>query len=262
MKTVILCGGRGTRIREASESLPKPMLPIGGRPILWHIMRRYAVHGFDEFVLCLGYKSWLVKEFFLNYLAVTRDVTLRLDEPERAKHHGAPTNGENWTVTLAETGEATNTGGRILAIRDYVADDDLFLLTYGDGLGDVDLKALVAFHREHGRIATLTTVHPPGRFGELILDNGRVTEFNEKPQASSGCINGGYFVLDAKRVWKYLTPASPDLVWEERPLRSLAADGELFAFEHRGFWQPMDTPREYEFLNQLWESGKAPWDRI
>jgi glucose-1-phosphate cytidylyltransferase len=262
MKTVILCGGRGTRIREANESLPKPMLPIGGRPILWHIMHRYALYGFDEFVLCLGYKGWLIKEFFLNYLTMTRDVTVKLGEPGKARHHSVLTKGEDWTVTLAETGETANTGGRILAIRDYVQDDDLFLLTYGDGLGNVDLKALVAFHRQHGRIATLTTVHPPGRFGELVLDDGRVTEFNEKPQASAGFINGGYFVLDAKRIWKYLTPDSPNLVWEEGPLRALAADGELFAFEHVGFWQPMDTPREYELLNRMWESGKAPWDRV
>jgi len=208
-----------------------------------------------------GYKGWLIKEFFLNYLTMTRDVTVRLGVPEKLKYHGQLTTDEDWTVTLAETGEATNTGGRILAVRDYVAGDDLFLLTYGDGLGNVDLNALVEFHKKHGGIATLTTVHPPGRFGELVLDGGRVTEFNEKPQASNGSINGGFFVLDAKRIWKYLTPTSPALVWEEGPLRALAADGELFAFEHTGFWQPMDTPREYELLNRLWDSGKAPWDR-
>lgn len=257
MKTVILCGGRGTRIRETSESLPKPMLSIGGRPIVWHIMQRYGAFGFDEFVLCLGYKGWLIKEFFLNYDLVTSDVTVRLGAPNVRKCHTKLT--ENWTITLAETGESTNTGGRILAVRDYVANDDLFFLTYGDGLGAIDFRALLDFHRRHGRIATLTAVRPPGRFGELVINDDRVTEFNEKPQASGGYINGGFFVLDGKRVWDYLTPATPELVWEEAPLRALAADDQLRAFEHDGFWQPMDTPREYELLNRLWAGGEAPW---
>jgi glucose-1-phosphate cytidylyltransferase len=257
MKVVILCGGMGTRIRDASESLPKPMLPIGGKPIVWHIMKTYAHHGFSEFVLCLGYRGWVVKEFFLNYAAMTNDIVVQLGA-KRAVTVTSNGNEEDWNVILAETGEQTQTGGRVAAIRRYVEHDDLFLLTYGDGVADVDVPALVDFHRSHGKIATVTAVRPPSRFGELGLDGTRVTEFNEKPQATGGFINGGYFVCDAKRIWDYIGD-SPHVALELEPLQRLAAEGELAAYRHPGFWQPMDTPREYTLLNALWDSGAAPW---
>ncbi len=258
MKVVILCGGQGTRIRDANELLPKPLLPIGGRPIVWHIMKGYAAHGFDDFVLCLGFKSWLIKEYFLNYRAMNSDLRVSLGRHEAVTvldHHGR----EDWTVTLAETGESSQTGARVRNIRRYVQDDDLFLLTYGDGVADVDVAKLVAFHRTHNRIATVTAVHPPGRFGEMSMGaDGVIREFNEKPQTTLGFINGGFFVLDAKRIWDYL-PDDPKLILEQEPLRRLAHDGELVAYEHHGFWQPMDTFREYTLLNDLWAANRAPW---
>ena len=259
MKAVILCGGQGTRIRDASELLPKPMLPIGGRPMVWHIMKSYAAHGCSDFVLCLGFKGWMIKDFFLNFRSITADLRVKLDRPESVEvldRHSA----EDWTVTLAETGENAMTGARVAAIRRYVEGDDLFMLTYGDGVSDVDITKLVAFHRSHGKIATVTAVHPPGRFGEMGIDEGgRVREFNEKPQTSLGFINGGFFVFDAKRVWDFIPGGDDALVLEVGPLQSLAAAGELVAYEHQGFWQPMDTLREYTHLNGLWASGSAPW---
>ncbi len=257
MKAVILCGGQGTRIRDASELLPKPMLPIGGRPIVWHIMKGYARHGVREFVLCLGYKGWTIKEFFLNYKAMTSDLTVTLGRHgavEVIGHHA----DEDWKVTLAETGERTMTGGRVAAVRRYVEGDEPFLLTYGDGVSDVDVSATVAAHQRHGKVASVTAVRPPGRFGEMLIEGGRVREFNEKPQASEGFINGGFFVLDGRRVWDYLG-SDPSTVLEREPLRRLAAAGELVAFSHTGFWQPMDTLREYDLLNQLWATDRAPW---
>ena len=257
MKVVILCGGQGTRIRDANEQLPKPMLPIGGKPIVWHIMKSYAQHGFKDFVLCLGYKGWVIKEFFLNYRAMMADLRVTLGAHGAVEVMGKH-DEEDWSVTLAETGEAAMTGGRVVAVRRYVQDSDLFMLTYGDGVSDVDIGKLVAFHRAHGKVATVTAVHPPGRFGEMVVDGGRVTEFAEKPNTSQGFINGGFFVLDAKRIWDYL-PAVPGTVLELDPMRRLAADGELVAYEHNGFWQPMDTMREYTLLNDLWAHGRAPW---
>ena len=254
MKVVILSGGRGSRIRDASELLPKPMLPIGGKPILWHIMKLYSHHGFDEFVLCLGYRGWVVKEFFLNYAAMTNDIVVQLGQ-KRAVTIGAHEDEEPWNVTLAETGESTDTGGRVLAIRKYVENDDLFLLTYGDGVANVDIRALIEFHRGHGKIATVTAVRPPGRFGELGLAGEVVREFNEKPQASGGFINGGFFVCDARRIWDYID----DGPLEVGPMQRLSAEGELVAYRHEGFWQPMDTLREYTMLNEMWDSGRAPW---
>lgn len=254
MKAVILCGGQGTRIRDASELLPKPLLPVGEKPIVWHIMKGYSRHGVDEFVLCLGYKGWLIKEFFLNYRAMTTDVSLTLGRPE-LEFHGR-SDEEAWRVTLAETGERTQTSGRIAAIRRYVEGDELFLLTYGDGVSDVDVRATIEFHRRHGKIATVTAVRPPGRFGELRVDGDQVVEFNEKPQATEGFINGGFFVVDARRIWRYL---GEDVPFEREPLQALARAGELVAFPHRGFWQPMDTAREYALLNELWAGGRAPW---
>ncbi len=257
MKAVILCGGQGTRIRDANELLPKPMLPIGGKPIVWHIMKMYAAHGIKEFVLCLGYKGWLIKEFFLNYQAMTTDVTLTLGNKNSVKFHGRH-DEEDWTVTLAETGEETMTAGRVAAIRRHVENDGLFLLTYGDGVSDIDIGKSIAFHREHGKAATVAAVRPAGRFGEMRTDGNLVREFNEKPQASAGFINGGFFVCDSTRIWDYLGADSRTIL-EREPMQKLARDGELVAFPHEGFWQPMDTFREYTLLNDLWAKGRAPW---
>ena len=258
MKVIILCGGQGTRIRDANELLPKPLLPIGDRPMVWHIMKSYATHGFNDFVLALGFKGWLIKEYFLNYRSMTADLRVSLGRHEAVEvldRRGA----EDWSVTLAETGESTMTGGRIASLRRYVEGDDLFMVTYGDGVSDVDVGRLVAFHRAHGKIATVTAVHPPGRFGELGIRDGFVREFNEKPQTTLGFINGGFMVFDAKRVWDYLPDNDPGLVLENEPLQGLAAAGELVAFEHQGFWQPMDTLREFTVLNNLWATHNAPW---
>jgi glucose-1-phosphate cytidylyltransferase len=239
------------------------MLPIGGRPIVWHIMQSYAAHGCKGFVLCLGYKGWLIKEHFLHHRAMTSDVTLELGRPETLSFRepvgqAAGRGSDDWTVTLAETGENAMTGARIARVRRYVEDDDVFFATYGDGVSDVDLTALLAFHRAHGRVATVTAVRPPGRFGEMVMEGDTVGEFNEKPQATEGFINGGYFVFDAKRIWDYLSPAD-STVLEREPLQRLAREGELRAYRHTGFWQPMDTLREYQLLNDLWASGRAPW---
>jgi len=261
VKAVILCGGQGTRIRDANESLPKPMLPIGGKPMVWHIMKSYAAHGVREFVLCLGYKGWLIKEYFLNYRAMTSDLTVVLSKtgPSETTLHGG--NGdEDWSVTLAETGEDTMTGGRVAAIRKYVEGAEPFFLTYGDGVSDVDVSALLAFHGKQGKVATVTAVRPPGRFGEMGLEGDVVREFNEKPQATEGFINGGFFVFDGKRIWDYLGK-STKTVLERDPMQKLAKASELNAFKHTGFWQPMDTFREYTLLNEMWEANKAPWKK-
>jgi len=257
MKTVILCGGMGTRIRDASENLPKPLLPIGGKPILWHIMKGYANYGFKDFVLCLGYKGWLIKDFFLNYQRMSSDLVVTLGPGGTTELMG-PSLDEDWRVTLADTGEATMTGGRLTAVRRYIEGDDLMMVTYGDGVADIDVKSLVDFHRSHGKIATVTAVRPPGRFGELSVAAGTVAEFNEKPQAAGGLINGGFFVFDARRIWSYLPP-DPTCILEGEPMRALVADRQLVAYEHNGFWQPMDTLREFNMLNDLWSSDRAPW---
>jgi len=258
MKTVILCGGQGTRIREANEVLPKPMLPIGGKPIIWHIMKSYASHGVKDFVLCLGYKGWVIKEFFIHYRAMTTDMTVRLGQHHDGTEFHGRHDEEDWNVTLAETGDATMTGGRVSAIRRYVENDDLFLLTYGDGVSDVDITRLIAFHRAHGKVCTVTAVRPPGRFGEMRIVGDLVHDFNEKPQTSEGFINGGFFVCDARRIWDYLG-TKREMILEREPMQRLASDGELAAFPHTGYWQPMDTLREYNLLNDLWASGQAPW---
>ena len=257
MKAVILCGGQGTRIRDANEGLPKPMLPIGGMPIVWHIMKGYAAAGVTEFVLCLGYKGWLIKEFFLNYRPMTTDITVHLGPDGRTDFHNSHQE-EEWKVTLAETGEETMTGGRVAAIRRYVESDECFHLTYGDGLSDVDLTALTSFHRAHGKVASVTAVRPAGRFGEMRIEDETVTDFNEKPQTSEGFINGGFFVLDSKRIWDYLG-TEKTTIFEREPLQRLSAKGQLRAFRHTGFWQPMDTLREFQLLNDLWAAGRAPW---
>lgn len=258
MKAVILCGGQGTRIRDANEVLPKPLLPIGDKPIVWHIMKGFARCGVRDFVLCLGYKGWLIKEFFLNYLAMTTDITVTLGRSHDALlFHGTPAE-DDWRVTLADTGDKTNTGGRVAAVRRYVEGDEPFLMTYGDGVSDVNVRELIAFHRAHGRICTLTAVRPPGRFGELALDDDVVTEFNEKPQATEGFINGGFFVMDGRRMWDVIG-SDPSTALELGPLKSLSERGELQAYRHTGFWQAMDTAREFTLLNDLWASGRAPW---
>lgn len=258
MKAVILCGGRGTRIRDASELLPKPLLPIGSRPIVWHIMKGYASHGIRDFVLCLGYKGWLIKEFFLNYRAMTTDVVVTLGTngaQEFLGNHGE----EDWRVVLAETGEVTQTAGRIAAVRRYVEGDGQFCATYGDGVADVDVTRLLDFHKAHGKVATVTGVRPPSRFGEMRTGtDGAISHFHEKPQVTEGFVNGGFFVFDAARIWEYLE-SSPDGILEHEPLRRLAREGQLMAYPHTGFWQPMDTAREYELLNELWTAGGAPW---
>jgi len=255
MKVVILCGGYGTRIRDVAEDIPKPMIPIGPHPILWHIMKYYSYFGFHDFVLCLGYKKQVIKDFFINYEAHTKDFTINLGKKDDLEFH---TNHDesDWIVTLADTGLDSMTGARIAKIRKYVGEDD-FMLTYGDGVGDVDIDKLLDFHRSHGKVLTLTGVRPPGRFGELVTKSGMVEEFNEKPQATGGRISGGYFVASS-RIFDYLD-GDDTLVFEKEPMRKLVADGELMVYEHNSFWQPMDTSREYILLNDLYNSGKAPW---
>lgn len=256
LKTVILCGGRGTRIRDVADNIPKPMIPIGRYPILWHIMKYYAHSGYQDFVLCLGYKSQVIKDFFLNYEAHTKDFTITLGKRDEIEFHTAHDESD-WRVTLVDTGLEAMTGARIARIRKYVGDED-FMLTYGDGVGDVDIEALLAFHRTHGKALTVTGVRPPGRFGELMNSpEGQVTEFNEKPQATGGLISGGFFVC-SKKIFDYLDDRE-DLVFEQEPVRKLVTDGQMMMFKHDGFWQPMDTSREYQLLNALYEQGKAPW---
>jgi glucose-1-phosphate cytidylyltransferase len=255
MQVVILCGGKGTRLREETEYRPKPMVPIGSYPILWHIMKIYSRFGHNDFVLCLGYKGQVIKDYFLNYRQVISDITVKLGHKHEVAYHDAQA-AENWTITLANTGEDTMTGGRVKRIEKYLT-GDTFMLTYGDGVGDVDIKALLEFHRQHGKMATLTGVRPPGRFGELSTNNHLITEFNEKPQTTGGRINGGFFVL-SREIFRYLND-DPGLIFEHGPLRKLAAEGQLICYPHDGFWQPMDTFREFELLNQLWSQNQAPW---
>jgi len=253
---VILCGGQGTRIRDVADNIPKPMIPIGRYPILWHIMKYYASFGHQDFVLCLGYKNQIIKDFFLNYEAHTKDFTITLGKRDEIEFHTAH-DESNWRVTLADTGLEAMTGARIARIRKYAGNED-FMLTYGDGVGDVNIEALLKFHKSHGRILTVTGVRPPGRFGELMNSpEGQVTEFNEKPQATGGRISGGFFVCN-KKIFDYLDDRE-DLIFEQQPMRNLVGDGQMMVFEHDGFWQPMDTSREYQLLNTLYEQGKAPW---
>jgi glucose-1-phosphate cytidylyltransferase len=260
IKTVILCGGQGTRIRGVADDLPKPMIPIGDKPILWHIMQLYSCHRIKDFVLCLGFKGAVIKDFFINYQALSSDCTVSLGDRSSVEFHD--TVPEDWRVTLADTGEDCQTGARLARVRKYLADCELFCFTYGDGVADIDICELIAFHRSHGRIATVTGVRPASRFGVMRIEQRQsismVEEFYEKPQGEEGWINGGYFVLD-QRIWGYVSD-NPDLVWEREPLRKLASDGQLVMYEHNGFWQPMDTYREWRLLNELWVRGSAPWD--
>jgi glucose-1-phosphate cytidylyltransferase len=257
MKTVILCGGQGTRIRDVADNLPKPMIPVGNMPIVWHIMKYYAQFGHEEFVLCLGYKSLLIKDFFLNYEAHTKDFTIDLSKHRELSFHTSH-GEENWKVTMAETGLDAMTGARVKRIQRYVDKDENFMLTYGDGVGDIDIKELLAFHKGHGRILTVTGVMPPSRFGELVSDStGLITDFNEKPQVAGGRISGGFFVC-RREIFEYLDNRE-SLVFEVEPMKRLVADKQMMVFNHDGFWHPMDTYRDYKLLNGLVESGKAPW---
>lgn len=255
MKAVILAGGLGTRISEETHLRPKPMIEIGGRPVLWHILKMYSHHGINDFVICCGFKGYVIKEYFANYFLHMSDVTIDLASNGMQVHQRK---AEPWRVTLVDTGEETQTGGRLKRVRNFVENEEHFCFTYGDGLSDVDISALIDFHRSHGRLATVTAVTPPGRFGALKLTGSSVTGFSEKPPGDGGLINGGFFVL---------SPACIDLIdgdhtpWELDPMRILAQKGELEAFEHTGFWQPMDTLREKQLLESLWSSGQAPWKK-
>jgi glucose-1-phosphate cytidylyltransferase len=253
MKAIILAGGLGTRISEETHLRPKPMIEIGGKPILWHIMKLFSAHGVNDFVICCGYKGYIIKEYFANYFLHMSDVTFDMATNETEVHNHK---AEPWRVTLVDTGDDTMTGGRLKRVAPYVVNEEMFCLTYGDGVADVDISSEIAFHREHGKWATVMAVQPPGRYGALETDGNRVTGFLEKPRSGGGLINGGFFVL---------SPECLDLIegdetaWESAPLTTLAARGQLMSFEHTGFWKPMDTLRDKEQLEELWESGRAPW---
>ena len=253
MKAVILAGGLGTRLSEETSTRPKPMVEIGGKPILWHILKSYSHHGVNDFVICCGYKGYVIKEYFANYFLHTSDVTFDMRSNRMEVHHKR---AEPWNVTLVDTGDDSMTGGRLRRVAPYVRDEEAFCFTYGDGVSDVDIGATLDFHRAHGKLATLTATFPPGRFGALDIHAHQVRSFKEKPQGDGAMINGGFFVLK---------PAVIDLIagdetlWEQEPLNGLATAGELMAYEHHGFWQPMDTLRDKHLLEELWASGKAPW---
>jgi len=253
MKAVIFAGGLGTRLSEETSVRPKPMVEVGGKPILWHIMKMYSHYGVHDFVICCGYKGYVIKEYFANYFLHMTDVTFDMRNNSMEVHHKR---AEPWNVTLIDTGDETMTGGRLLRVADHVRDEEAFCLTYGDGVSDVNIGAAIAFHREHGKAATLTATYPPGRFGALDIQGQQIKQFMEKPRGDGAMINGGFFVL-SPRVLDYLE--NDATVWEQQPLQGLAADGELMAFEHPGFWQPMDTLRDKTYLEELWASGKAPW---
>jgi glucose-1-phosphate cytidylyltransferase len=256
MQVVILCGGQGTRIRDVADDIPKPMIPIGGKPILWHIMKGFAHQGFTQFILCLGYKSWVIKRYFLDYHLAGADFTMRVGKPGQIRIHGSG-HDEDWQVTLAETGDDAMTGCRVKRIERYLA-GDAFLLTYGDGVANVDLHALIDYHESHGKIGTVTAVQPPGRFGEIEMVGSQVVEFMEKPLPARGRVNGGFFVF--QRSFLDRLEDDPGLILEHGPLVDLARDEELMAYLHDGFWQPMDNSRDFHFLNGLWAKGEAPWN--
>ena len=253
MKAVILAGGLGTRISEETYLKPKPMIEIGGKPILWHIMKMYSSHGVNDFVICCGYKGYVIKEYFANYFLHMSDVTFDMAHNQMEVHQR---NAEPWKVTLINTGDETLTGGRLKRVWDYIKDEPEFCFTYGDGVSDIDIRALIKFHRAHGKLATVTAVQPPGRYGALAISGDQVTGFTEKPRGDGGLINGGFFVL---------SPQCIDLIrgdrttWEAEPLITLASSGQLMSFEHDGFWQPMDTLRDKTHLEELWATGNAPW---
>ncbi|TIO77092.1 glucose-1-phosphate cytidylyltransferase [Mesorhizobium sp.] len=252
MKAVILAGGLGTRLAEETSIRPKPLVEIGGRPILWHIMKCYSAHGINEFIVCCGYKGYMIKEYFANYFLHMCDVTFDIPNNQMTTHQSR---AEDWKVTLIDTGDETMTGGRLRRVRQFIG-EETFCFTYGDGVGDVDITATVEFHRRHGKLATLTAATPPGRFGALNLDGHDVRSFQEKPKADGGVINAGFFVLEPQVIDRISGDAT---VWEREPLETLAADGQLAAWRHEGFWQPMDTLRDRNQLEALWANGNAPW---
>jgi glucose-1-phosphate cytidylyltransferase len=253
MKLIILAGGLGTRISEETSSRPKPMVEIGGKPILWHILKIYSSHGINDFIICCGYKGYMIKEYFANYLLHMSDITFDMANNKMEVHQR---NAESWKVTLVDTGEDTMTGGRLKRVSEYVKNEESFCLTYGDGVSDVNITELIAFHKSQNVKATLTATIPPGRFGALDIKGHKVKSFREKPQGDGSMINGGFFVL-SPHVLDYLV--NDQTIWEREPLERLAEDGDLAAFKHSGFWQPMDTLRDKQYLEQLWQSGEAPW---
>jgi glucose-1-phosphate cytidylyltransferase len=253
MKVVILAGGLGTRISEETHVKPKPMIEIGGKPILWHIMKSYSVHGINEFVVCCGYKGYVIKEYFANYFLHMSDVTFDMEHNQMEVHQR---HAEPWKVTLVDTGDDTMTGGRLKRVAEHVRNEDAFCMTYGDGVSDVNITELISFHKSQGVMATLTATVPPGRFGALDIKGSKVGSFMEKPKGDGAMINGGFFVLSPK-VLDYI--ADDKTLWEREPLERLAQEGELAAFQHHGFWQPMDTLRDKMYLEELWQCGDAPW---
>lgn len=255
MKAVILAGGLGTRISEETNIRPKPMIEIGGKPILWHIMKMYSCHGVNDFIICCGYKGYVIKEYFANYSIHQSDVTFDMKSND-IKVHKRRT--EHWTVTLVDTGEDTMTGDRLLRIGNFIKNEEAFCFTYGDGVGDIDISASINFHKKHGKEATVTAVHPPGRFGALEIKDGEVCKFQEKPKGDGSMINGGFFVLSPKVLSRL---NQNNCIWEEKPLVELANDKQLMAFEHNGFWQPMDTLRDKIYLEKLWDTNTAPWKK-
>jgi glucose-1-phosphate cytidylyltransferase len=255
MKAVLLAGGLGTRFSEETELKPKPMIEIGGKPIIWHIMKSYSAHGINDFVICCGYRGYIIKEYFANYFLHMSDVTFDMKNNKMEVHHRK---AEPWQVTLVDTGETTMTGGRLKRVKDYLQADEDFCFTYGDGVADIDIAALVASHKKHGLLATVTSVEPPGRFGALNMAGGLVRGFSEKPRGDGGRINGGYFVLSPKVIDLIKEDSTP---WEGEPMEELARSGQLAAFEHNGFWQPMDTLRDKLQLEKLWATGTAPWKK-
>lgn len=255
MKAVILAGGLGTRISEETHLKPKPMIEIGGKPILWHIMKIYSSHGINDFIVCCGYKGYVIKEYFANYFLHMSDVTFDMSHNKMEVHQKY---AESWRVTLVDTGDNTLTGGRLKRVKDYIKDEDAFCFTYGDGLSDVNISELIQFHRDHKHLATVTAVQPPGRFGSLSISNKQVTGFLEKPKGDGDWINGGFFVLSPK-VIDYI--GGDEDSWEAAPLINITKDNQLMAYSHSGFWQPMDTLRDKNHLEELWQSGKAPWKK-
>lgn len=253
MKAVILAGGLGTRLSEETSTRPKPMVEVGGKPILWHIMKMYSFHGINDFIICCGYKGYVIKEYFANYFLHQSDVTFSMKDNFMEVHEKR---AEPWTVTLVDTGDSSMTGGRLRRVAEHIKDEEAFCFTYGDGVSDVDIAETIRFHKKHGKQATLTATYPPGRFGALDMKNGLVRSFKEKPQGDGAMINGGFFVLSPS-VLELID--GDDSTWEQEPLMTLAEQGDLMAYEHTGFWQPMDTLRDKHYLEELWQSGKAPW---
>ena len=253
MKAVILAGGYGTRLGEETDVNPKPMIEIGGKPILWHIMKIYSEHGVNDFVICCGYKGYMIKEYFANYFLHQSDVTFNIQKNSMEVHQKR---AEPWTVTLVDTGDHSMTGGRLLRVSEYVKNEDAFCFTYGDGISDIDISKLIKFHKEHGKDATLTAAYAPGRFGALDIKDKKILQFTEKPKGDGALINGGFFVL-SPNVLDRIT--GDDCVWEQEPLKGLANDENLMAYTHEGFWQPMDTQRDMLYLQELWDKDEAPW---